>query len=165
MTNKPTVLFVCLHNANRSQVAAGYLRHLAGDRVDVLSAGPRPAERLNPAAVDVMSEEGIDIAAARPQPLTDDALEDWFPHPSPDGRWLVFVSFPAGTQGHPPNQDVVLRRLPLPGDDVLPRSPIRELVSLFGGQGTINVNSWSPDGGHFAYVRYSRDNPQPAGEP
>ena len=75
MTDKPTVLFVCLHNANRSQVAAGYLRHLAGDRVDVLSAGPRPAERLNPTAVDVMSEEGIDIAAARPQPLTDDALE------------------------------------------------------------------------------------------
>ena len=102
---------------------------------------------------------------ARAEQITDDALEDWFPHPSPDGRWLVFVSFPAGTRGHPPNQDVVLRRLPLPGDDVLPRSPIRELVSLFGGQGTINVNSWSPDGGHFAYVRYSRDDPQPAGEP
>ena len=75
MTDKPTVLFVCLHNANRSQVAAGYLRELAGDRVEVLSAGPRPADRLNPAAVEVMAEEGIDIAAARPQPLTDDALQ------------------------------------------------------------------------------------------
>ena len=75
MTDVPTVLFVCLHNAHRSQVAAAYLRELAGDRVQVRSAGPTPAERLNPAAVEVMAEEGIDIAGARPQALTEDAVQ------------------------------------------------------------------------------------------
>ena len=75
MTDVPSVLFVCLHNANRSQVAAAYLRELAGDLVQVRSAGPTPAERLNPAAVEVMAEEGIDIAGARPQALTEDAVQ------------------------------------------------------------------------------------------
>jgi protein-tyrosine-phosphatase len=72
MTDRPTVLFVCVHNAGRSQMAAGYLRHLAGDRIDVLSAGSEPADQVNRVAVAAMAEEGIDIAAAAPRVLTDD---------------------------------------------------------------------------------------------
>ncbi|WP_426623307.1 arsenate reductase ArsC [Leifsonia sp. McL0607] len=72
----PTVLFVCVHNAGRSQMAAGYLRELAGDRVEVLSAGSEPADRLNPVAVQAMAEEGIDIAANTPAILTTDAVRE-----------------------------------------------------------------------------------------
>jgi protein-tyrosine-phosphatase len=68
----PTVLFVCIHNAGRSQMAAGYLRHLAGDRVEVLSAGSEPGDRINPMAVQAMAEEGIDIAGAQPRVLDPD---------------------------------------------------------------------------------------------
>jgi arsenate reductase len=71
-TRKPTVLFVCVHNAGRSQMAAGYLRALAGDRVEVLSAGSEPGERVNPVAVQAMAEEGIDIAGAQPRVLDPD---------------------------------------------------------------------------------------------
>jgi protein-tyrosine-phosphatase len=71
---KPTVLFVCVHNAGRSQMAAGYLQHLAGDRVQVLSAGSQPASELNQVAVAAMAEEGIDIRAERPELLTDAAV-------------------------------------------------------------------------------------------
>jgi arsenate reductase (thioredoxin) len=70
----PTVLFVCVHNAGRSQMAAGYLRHLAGDRIAVLSAGSEPADQVNPVAVQAMAEEGIDIAAAEPRVLTTHAV-------------------------------------------------------------------------------------------
>lgn len=70
----PTVLFVCVHNAGRSQMAAGYLRHLAGERVRVLSAGSAPADSLNPSAVAAMAEEGIDIAGAQPELLDPDAV-------------------------------------------------------------------------------------------
>ncbi|TAJ46078.1 MAG: arsenate reductase ArsC [Herbiconiux sp.] len=73
-TPKPAVLFVCVHNAGRSQMAAGYLRALAGDRVDVFSAGSEPGDQVNPAAVAVMNEEGIDLAGAVPQILTTDAV-------------------------------------------------------------------------------------------
>jgi len=72
---KPSVLFVCVHNAGRSQMAAGYLRHLAGDRVEVRSAGSMPAEQINPAAVAAMLEEDIDIAAEQPKVLTDETVE------------------------------------------------------------------------------------------
>ncbi|WP_257954215.1 arsenate reductase ArsC [Nocardioides sp. B-3] len=71
---KPTVLFVCVHNAGRSQMAAGWLQHLAGDRVEVLSAGSAPAETINPMAIAAMAEEGIDIASAQPKILTDGAV-------------------------------------------------------------------------------------------
>jgi arsenate reductase len=72
MTTAPAVLFVCVHNAGRSQMAAGYLRHLAGDRVEVLSAGSEPGDRINPMAVQAMAEEGIDIASAQPRVLDAD---------------------------------------------------------------------------------------------
>lgn len=71
----PTVLFVCVHNAGRSQMAAGYLRQLAGDRVTVLSAGSAPADTVNPAAVAVMAEEGIDISSEAPQLLSVDSVK------------------------------------------------------------------------------------------
>jgi protein-tyrosine-phosphatase len=74
MTDRPTVLFVCVHNAGRSQMAAGYLQHLAGDRIEVLSAGSQPADQVNPAAVAAMAEVGIDIAAEQPKLLTDSAV-------------------------------------------------------------------------------------------
>lgn len=73
--SKPTVLFVCIHNAGRSQMAAGYLRHLGGDRVEVLSAGSAPADAINPVAVQAMAEEGIDIAGEQPKILTTDAVK------------------------------------------------------------------------------------------
>ncbi len=76
MSDKPTVLFVCVHNAGRSQMAAGYLRDLAGDRVEVLSAGSEPKDEINPVAVEAMAEEGIDIAGNTPQILTVDAVKE-----------------------------------------------------------------------------------------
>ena len=76
MTTVPTVLFVCVHNAGRSQMAAGYLQELAGDAVRVFSAGSEPADRINPVAVAAMAEEGIDIAGRRPAILTTDAVRE-----------------------------------------------------------------------------------------
>ena len=73
---RPTVLFVCVHNAGRSQMAAGYLQHLAGDRIDVVSAGSQPADGVNPVAVAAMAEEGIDITHEVPKILTDDAVRE-----------------------------------------------------------------------------------------
>ena len=73
---KPSVLFVCVHNAGRSQMAAGYLRELAGDRVEVRSAGSMPADQINPVAVDAMREVGIDITAEQPKVLTTEAVQD-----------------------------------------------------------------------------------------
>ena len=76
MTDKPTVLFVCVHNAGRSQMAAGYLRALGGDAIEVLSAGSAPKDAINSVAVRAMAEEGIDIADATPTPLTTDAVRE-----------------------------------------------------------------------------------------
>ncbi|MGK5519278.1 arsenate reductase ArsC [Micromonospora sp. URMC 107] len=75
MSDKPSVLFVCVHNAGRSQMAAGWLRHLAGDRVEVRSAGSAPAETINPAAVEAMREIGIDITDQTPKLLEYDTVE------------------------------------------------------------------------------------------
>ena len=75
MADKPSVLFVCVHNAGRSQMAAGYLRHLAGDSVEVRSAGSEPADRIYPVAVQAMAEEGIDIANEQPKILTTEAVK------------------------------------------------------------------------------------------
>jgi len=73
--HKPSVLFVCVHNAGRSQMAAGYLQALAGDRVEVLSAGSAPKNQINQVAVEAMLEEGIDISSNVPKVLTDDAVQ------------------------------------------------------------------------------------------
>jgi arsenate reductase len=74
-TGKPSVLFVCIHNAGRSQMAAGWLAALAGDDIEVRSAGTAPADQVNPAAVEAMREVGIDITAATPKVLTADAVQ------------------------------------------------------------------------------------------
>ncbi|GAA3800100.1 MULTISPECIES: arsenate reductase ArsC [Micrococcus] len=75
-TTKPSVLFVCVHNAGRSQMAAAYLQHLAGGRIEVRSAGSAPADTVNPAAVEAMAEEGIDISANQPKVLSEQAVKD-----------------------------------------------------------------------------------------
>jgi Tol biopolymer transport system component len=80
--------------------------------------------------------------------LTADAFNNWFPHPSPDGRWVVFLSYASDVKGHPRDKDVILRLMPASGGEPT------LLVSLFGGQGTINVSSWSPDSRSVAFVRY-----------
>ncbi len=74
-SDKPTVLFVCVHNAGRSQMAAGWLEHLAGDHVEILSAGSEPADQINPVAIEAMREVGIDITSARPKVLTTEAVQ------------------------------------------------------------------------------------------
>ena len=75
MAHRPSVLFVCVRNAGRSQMAAGYLNQLTGGRIEVRSAGSEPADKINPVAVQAMAEEGIDIAAEQPKILTTDAVK------------------------------------------------------------------------------------------
>ena len=95
-----------------------------------------------------MPQAGAGPGDARAERITNDSYEDWFPHPSPDGRWIVFLSFEKGTTGHPANRRVLLRRIPAAG------GPVEVIARLLGGQGTLNVNSWAPDGSRFAFVRY-----------
>ncbi len=80
--------------------------------------------------------------------LTFDERVNWFPHLSPDGRHMVYLSYPTGTLGHPPDKHVILRLMTPEGNE------FRDLASFNGGQGTINVNSWAPDSRRFAYVSY-----------
>ena len=80
--------------------------------------------------------------------VTKGEMNDWFAHPSPDGKWIVFISFDKDVKGHPANKNVVLRMIPTAGGEP------KELVKLFGGQGSMNVPSWSPDSKKFAYVKY-----------
>ena len=86
--------------------------------------------------------------------VTNDAPEDWFPHISPDGRWMVFLSFPAGTEGHNGRMPSMVLRLRATPGKKLGEAPVEVLETFFGGQGTINVNSWAPDSTKFAYVIY-----------
>ena len=76
MRRPPGVLFLCVHNAGRSQIGAGWLRHLAGDRIRVLSAGSSPSETVNPTAVEAMAEVGVDISSNRPQLWTEAMVRD-----------------------------------------------------------------------------------------
>ncbi len=92
----------------------------------------------------------------RQEQVTQDVSNDWFPHPSPDGKWLVYLAYRPEVQGHPANQEVELRLKPLSG------GPTQVLARLFGGQGTINVPSWSPDSRQLAFVSYQL---RPADEP
>ena len=101
-----------------------------------------------------MPAEGAGPGDAKAEQITSDELEDWFPHLSPDGKRMVFLSFPKGTSGHNDRMDgVALRMMPAP-DKKLKPARIEVVVTFFGGQGSINVNSWSPDSKKFAYVVY-----------
>jgi Tol biopolymer transport system component len=90
----------------------------------------------------------ISVSTGDVEQLTFDERVNWFPHPAPDGSAVAYVSFPPGTQGHPADVDDVRLRL------LTPQGEIREVATLFGGQGTMNVPSWSPDSASFAYVAY-----------
>tara|TARA_R110002020_G_scaffold276136_2_gene491448 strand:- start:3513 stop:4343 length:831 start_codon:yes stop_codon:yes gene_type:complete len=86
-----------------------------------------------------------------PEQMTADSRVNWFPHPAPDGRSVLYLGYEPGTEGHPRDCEVELRLV-----DMVDGS-VRTLLALFGGQGTINVPCWSPDGGRFAFVRYRRN--------
>jgi TolB protein len=110
------------------------------------------SERTGQMQIWRMKTDGTD-----PVQLTDDEHSNWFAHPSPDGKWLVMISFDKNVKTHPPNQPVMLRVLEMKDD--APVGEPKVLARFFGGQGTINVNSWSPDSQHFAFVSYKLLNP------
>jgi len=115
------------------------------DGARILFNSERGSSEAGHAQLFSMAADGTDI-----RQLTHDERVNWFPHQSPDASRIAYVSFPAGTLGHPANvADVRIRILEADG-------ATRELVSLFGGQGTMNVPSWSPDGRRLAYVDYPR---------
>jgi len=84
-----------------------------------------------------------------PEQMTKDARVNWFPHPSPDGAHVLYLAYAEGTEGHPPDREVELRLM------TVATGKIRRLTTLWGGQGTLNVPCWAPDGTRFAYVRYA----------
>ena len=101
-----------------------------------------------------MPPDGAGAGDAKAERVTSDELEDWFPHISPNGKLMLFLSFPKGTAGHNDRiEGVQLRMMPAPGKKIKPEK-IEVLTTFFGGQGSINVNSWSPDSKKFAYVVY-----------
>ncbi len=106
------------------------------------------SERTGTMQIWRMKSDGGD-----PQQITSDDYNNWFPHPSPDGKWIAFLSYEKDVKGHPANKDVMLRLMPVGGGE------IQVLAKLFGGQGTINVPSWSPDSRNLAFVSYRLVNP------
>ena len=82
--------------------------------------------------------------------MTDDETVDWFPHPAPDGRHVLYLAYPPGTTGHPFGRDVALRLMPSEG------GAHETLTEFYGGQGTLNVPCWAPDSTRFAYIRYAK---------
>lgn len=101
------------------------------------------SERTGTMQIWRMKPDGTDQ-----EQVTRDEYNNWFAHPSPDGKWIAFLSYEAGVTGHPANQPVRLRLMPIGG------GPVQELARLFGGQGTMNVPSWAPDSKQLAFVSY-----------
>lgn len=93
----------------------------------------------------------IPVSGGAPEQMTDDPRVNWFPHPAPDGSSVLYLSYEPETQGHPRDRDVELRMLDISDGSVC------TLLAIFGGQGSINVPCWSPDGGRFAFVRYGQN--------
>ncbi len=112
----------------------------------ILFNGEQAATRPGHAQIFAIRPDGRGLTQ-----LTHDDRVNWFPHAAPDGQSIAFLSYPPGTLGHPPDHDVILRLMAPDGTD------IRDLDRFNGGQGTINVPSWSPDSRSLAYVRYPRD--------
>ncbi len=102
------------------------------------------SERDGAAKIWRMNPDG----SSQEQITFDEPYADWFPHPSPDGKWIAFVSFDKSVKGHPYDQNVVIRLMPIAGGKP------KVIATLFGGQGTINVPSWSPDSKKIAFVSY-----------
>jgi Tol biopolymer transport system component len=99
--------------------------------------------------------DGAGPGDQKAEQVTSDEMEDWFPHPSPDSKWLLFLSFAKGTATHNDKlPGTELRMMPMPGAHLAKPPQIQVVTTFFGGQGTINVNSWSPDSTRFAYVIY-----------
>ena len=111
------------------------------------------SDRSGHAQIWRMRRDGGDV-----QRMVVSETVDWFPHPSPDGAHVLYLAFPQGTQFHPRDRQVQLRLMPQQGGESRP------LLDLFGGQGTINVPCWAPDGSAFAYVRYAAVDIDPQGE-
>jgi Tol biopolymer transport system component len=102
-----------------------------------------------------MPPDGAGPKDAKAERVTHDQWEDWFPHVSPNGKLIVFLSFPHGTENHNDTKDIEMRMIAAPGKKTNPEKvKIQTVLKFFGGQGTINVNSWSPDSTRFAYVVY-----------
>ena len=135
MTERPSVLFVCVHNAGRSQMAAGYLRYLSDGAVEVRSAGSTPAESLNPSVVEAMLEEGIDIRAEQPKILTDEAVEisdvvitmgcgdtcTWYPGTRYED-WVLEDPAGQGVEAVRPIRDEIRRRIAALLLEIMPSS-------------------------------------------
>jgi arsenate reductase (thioredoxin) len=135
MTDKPSVLFVCVHNAGRSQMAAAYLEHLSDGGVDVRSAGSAPADSLNPVVVEAMREEGIDLGAAEPKVLTDEAVAasdvvvtmgcgdacPFFPGKRYED-WVLDDPAGQGLEAVRPIRDEIRRRVQALVDELLPQA-------------------------------------------
>ena len=158
-----TIAYVYVHTKNGTYDIRS--RPLAGgpDRMLITGPGTDDGPEYSPdgrylyfnstrsGAMQLWRANGAD--GTNPERIThDDAYRDWFPHLSPDGKWIAFVSFglDVAVGDHPPNRDVLLRIMPTDRS-----APPRVLTRLFGGQGTINVPSWSPDGRMLAFVSNS----------
>jgi len=110
--------------------------------------------RFVPSAGERIPADGGGLGDAKAEQVTNDEWEDWFPHISPDGKWMLVFAFPKGTATHNDRMEgVILRLMRAPGAKLKPAKLVT-LVTFFGGQGTLNVNSWSPDSKKFAYVSY-----------
>ena len=105
--------------------------------------GEAPSRQPGHVQIYRMRQDGSEV-----QQLTHDERVNWFPHCNPDGQRVAYLSYPLGTEGHPPDRAVELRIMNSEGGEM------RSLVACWGGQGTINVNSWAPDSQCFAYVAY-----------
>jgi Tol biopolymer transport system component len=102
-----------------------------------------------------MPPDGAGPKDAKAERVTHDKWEDWFPHVSPNGKMILFLSFPPGTENHNGEDNVQLRMVPAPGKKAdAEKVKIETVLKIFGGQGTMNVNSWSPDSKRFAFVEY-----------
>ena len=118
--------------------------HFAGEPNIVIDTDRPPDSKSGAAQLWRVRPDGTDL-----QQMTKEASVNWFPHPSPTEDHVLYLAYPEGTTGHPPGKDVALKLLdPESGES-------RDLVRLHGGQGTINVPCWHPDGGRFAFVRYA----------